>query len=82
MNRVDTSMHWEHYVQKHTCSFSSLPQVGDYTVTAVKRGEQSWGWDAVMDNDSQHARGRAQPWALASSPGEAGETRSQVYTYT
>lgn len=29
------------YVHNHACSFSSLPQVGDYRMTAVKRAEAS-----------------------------------------
>lgn len=59
------------YTNMH--AFSSLPQVGDNRMTAVKRAEESRGWDSVMDNDSQQAWGRAQPQALDSSPGEAGE---------
>ena len=54
-------------------AFTSLPQVGDNRMTAVKRAEDSRGWDSVMDNDSQQACGRAQPQALDCSPGEAGE---------
>lgn len=54
-------------------AFSSLPQVGGNRMTAVKRAEESRGWDSVIDNDSQQACGRAQPQALDSSPGEAGE---------
>lgn len=53
--------------------FCSLPQVGDNSMTAVKRVDENRGWDSVMDNDSQQACGRAQPKALDSSPGEAGE---------
>lgn len=54
-------------------AFTSLPQVGDNRMTAVKRAEDSRGWDSVMDNDSQQTCGRAQPQALDCSPGEAGE---------
>lgn len=54
-------------------AFSSLPQVGGNRVTAVKRAKERRGWDSVMDNDSQQACGRAQPQALDSSPGGAGE---------
>lgn len=63
------------YTNMH--AFSSLPQVGDNRMTAVKRAEESRDWDSVMDNDSQQACGRAQPQALDSSPGEAREMPAQ-----
>lgn len=51
-------------------AFCSLPQVGNYRMTAVKSTEEGRGWGSVMDNDSQQACARAQPQALDSSPAE------------